>query len=227
MGIVRKYYTTVKEIQNPLKDIFTATFLSEKKFIFLPGQFLHLTLDDYSPNVQWPESRCFSMQSEPDAKFLKITFAIKGRFTQQLAEELHSGKNIWLKLPYGDLFQRQHSKNNCVFIAGGTGITPFLSLFGNSLFAQYQNPKLYFGIRSKEYNIFIDELIIAKKINQQFIINIVNQNKDGILDIEKIYSENKNSTYFISGPPAMISSFKNFLVNQKCSEEKVITDDWE
>lgn len=39
--------------------------------------------------------------------------------------ELYVGKELWLKLPYGDLFQRNHEKENCVVIAGGTKITSF------------------------------------------------------------------------------------------------------
>jgi len=227
MGIVKKYCATVKEIQSPLKDIFTVTFQAPRQFQYLPGQFLHLALDNYDPSMQWPDSRCFSMQSVPHEEHLKITFAIKGKFTQKMSEELRPGKNVWLKLPYGDLFQRQHSKDHCVFIAGGTGITPFLSMFGDASFTQYQEPKLYFGVRSKAYNVFDKELCDAQKVNPQFSIAIVYQDIEGILDIGNIYAENKGSTFFISGPPVMISSFKKFLLSHNCPEEKVITDDWE
>ena len=227
MSVIRKYKATVKEIRNPLKDVFTVSFQTDRKFQYSPGQFLHLALDTYDPSMQWPDSRCFSMQSVPQEEYVTITYAVKGKFTQRMSEELCTNKTVWLKMPYGDLFQRQHLKDHCVFIAGGTGITPFLSLFGDASFTQYQEPKLYFGVRSKAYNVFDKELCDAQKVNPQFSNAIVYQDIDGILDIGDIYTENKGSTFFISGPPIMISSFKKFLISHNSPEEKVITDDWE
>jgi len=39
MGIVRKYCAIVKEIQNPLKDIFTVLFSPDRKFQFCRDSF--------------------------------------------------------------------------------------------------------------------------------------------------------------------------------------------
>ena len=227
MAIVKKYSAEVTEIRNPLPDIFTVTFVSDKKFSFLSGQFLHLALDEYDPSMHWPESRCFSMQSKPGNNHLEITFAIKGNFTHRMATEIKVGKKVWLKLPFGDIFQRGHEKTNCVFISGGTGITPFLSLFADSGFSEYIKPILYAGFRNIEYNIFNKELELAKNSNSQFEINIIYQNRSGILDIEKIYNNCKEKNYFISGPPLMIKSFKKFLLGKNILESKIITDDWE
>ena len=167
------------------------------------------------------------MQSSPEEEILKITFATKGNFTNRMASELKKDKEVWLKLPYGDIFNRGHSTNNCVFIAGGTGITPFLSLFANNSFQYYKNPKLYFGLRKKEYNIFNDEIAIAKNINNDFIVKNIYQDEEGILDIKKIFEENTNASFFISGPPIMIKNFKNYLIQKNISDSKIITDDWE
>ena len=95
--VIRKYKAKVEEVVNPLPDIFTVTFSSEKKFQYNPGQFLHLALDDYDGIGQWPESRCFSMQSNPNDELLKITFAVKGNFTKRMKNELHENKEIPMK----------------------------------------------------------------------------------------------------------------------------------
>ncbi len=227
MSIIKKYKSEVERVVNPIPGIYTVTFNSEKKFDYSPGQFLHLAIDEYDGTGQWPESRCFSMQSNPNNKKLKITFAVKGNFTRRMAEELRPGGEIWLKLPYGDIFQRGHSFENCVFVAGGTGLTPFLSLFTNDSFSGYSNPKLYFGVRSKEYDIFEEEIAAAKELNDSFKIKRICQDVEGILDVKKIHQENRNSTYFISGPPVMIKSFKNYLRSEGVEDKKIITDEWE
>jgi len=226
MSIIKKYKAKVEEIINPLPDIYTVTFSSDKKFVYYPGQFLHLALDDYDGVGQWPESRCFSMQSNTNDTRIKITYAVKGNFTNRMKNELHEGKKIWLKLPYGDIFQRGHNKENCVFIAGGTGVTPFLSLFTHETFNEYINPKIYLGFRSKEYNIYENELSAIRQNSCNLLL--LYEDKDGMLNINSIYKEcDKDSTYFISGPPVMIKSFKHVLVENGISQNKIITDDWE
>lgn len=226
MAIVKKYKARVEKIMNPLPDIFTVTFSSDKKFIYNPGQFLHLALDEYDGIGQWPESRCFSMQSSPNEETLKITFAVKGNYTKRMSHELHENKEVWLKLPYGDLFTQPHSKTNTVFIAGGTGITPFLSLFTQESFNEYINPRIYLGFRSKEYNIYKDD--IERSCNSEKLVKLLYEDKDGIIDIKTIFNKNgTNSDYFISGPPIMIKSFKKYLLSKGLVENKIITDDWE
>jgi ferredoxin-NADP reductase len=230
MAIIRKYKSKVEQIINPFTDIYTVTFSSDKKFQYNPGQFLHLALDEYDGIGQWPESRCFSMQSSPTEETLKITFAVKGSFTNRMKNELHKGKEIWLKLPYGELFTQPHNKVNTVFIAGGTGITPFLSLFADESFNEYINPRIYLGFRSKKYNIYENELreIRNNSCNSNNLLKVYYEDKDGIIDIKTILKENgTNSDYFISGPPIMIKSFKSYLINSGLPEQKVLTDEWE
>ena len=228
MAIIKKYLSVITRIENPLPDIYTVYFEStEKKFKYKPGQFLHLTLSDYDPSLQWPESRCYSMQSSPDENFIKITFSANGKYSKRMAEEIKVGRKIWLKLPYGDIFDRNHSTDNCIFIAGGTGITPFLSLFNYTVFSIYKNPRLYFGLREEKYNIFNKELCKAKEINRSFTYYMIYQNSNGLLNIETIYKSHPDAKFFISGPPEMIKLFRNFLIQNKVAENNIITDDWE
>lgn len=226
--LAKKYKSEVISINNPFEGIYTLEFKSlGRKFKYHPGQFLHLSIDDnYDGIGQWPDSRCFSMQSNPSEDNIKITYAIKGRFTIKMKEMLRVGSEIWLKLPYGDLFTQPHNKINTVFIAGGTGITPFLSLFTHNAFEEYLNPKIYLGFKSKAYNNYNDEL--NRSNNLTTFLKIFNEDKDGVIDIENIYNENSSEcNYFISGPPTMIKSFKLSLIANGVSKNQILTDDWE
>ena len=228
MAVITKYLVSVVKIENSLPDLYSVYFQSEKKFKYSPGQFLHLALDDYDPSGPWPDSRCFSIQTNQSMDFLAISYAVKGDYTKRMSVELKVGKKIWLKLPYGDLFHRKHSLKNNIFIAGGTGITPFLSLFTEDSFSLYKKPVLYFGIRNNKYNIFNSELLKASSLNDGFVQNIINESIRGKLDIKKIYVDcGNNATYFISGPPGMIGSFRKYLIFQNVQESRIITDDWE
>jgi ferredoxin-NADP reductase len=225
---VKKYKTEIVSIQNPTAGVYTLEFSSEKRFKFAPGEFLHLALDEYDPSGAWPESRCFSIQTAPDEENIKITYAVKGRFTQRMEQELSVGKSIWLKLPFGDLFTQEHSKNHVVFVAGGTGITPFLSLFTDKSFAEYRNPALYLGFRNRDLHFYQTELEKAKRLNPELQITVFYQDTDGVVDIEQIHASNPDAgAFFISGPPVMIKNFKQYLLAKGVREDKVKTDDWE
>jgi len=229
MAIVKKYPSRIVSIKNSIDGVYTIDFESlGKPFKYDAGQFLHLAIDEYDPSTQWPDSRCFSMQSSPIEELIRITYAAKGQFTKRMKHELKVGSEVTLKLPYGDLFSQDHNKTNTVFIAGGTGITPYLSLFTDQSFAVYEHPVLYSGFRTENMNLYKTELEMAEKINPGLDIHLVYQDKDGILDIEKILNENTlNCSYFISGPPVMIKNFKLTLISKGVSEQNVLTDDWE
>lgn len=225
MAIVKKYPAIIQSIHNNIQGVYTLELKSlDKPFKYEPGQFLHFALDDYDPAGQWPDSRCFSMQSSPSEELLRLTYAVKGKFTRRMQNELKPGKQVTLKLPYGNLFIQPHNKMNTVFIAGGTGVTPFLSLFMNDSFKGYTYPRIYLGFRSISYNIYEKELPSTKLCN----LKIFYEDIQGLLNIHEIFSENSTSSdYFISGPPMMIKIFKLELMAFGVPANQILTDDWE
>lgn len=226
--LAKKYKSNIKSISNPFEGIYTLEFNSiGRPYKYYTGQFLHLAIDeDYDGIGQWPESRCFSMQSNPDNETIKITYSVIGAFTREIEKKLKEGSEVWLKLPYGDLFQQPHNRENTVFIAGGTGITPFLSLFTHESFNEYSNPKIYLGFRSKSFNIYQSDLERSGFSSKS--VETFYEESDGKLDINHIFNNNgANCHYFISGPPTMIKSFKNTLIEKGVPHENVLTDDWE
>ena len=230
---VKKYKSIVVSLKNPIDELYAIEFKSlVGRYKYNPGQFLHLALDsDYDGSDQWPESRCFSMQSNPDDETIKITYAAKGRFTKEMERHLKVGSEVWLKLPYGDLFTQPHNKTNTVFIAGGTGITPFLSLFTHKSFREYINPHIYLGFRSKQHNIYETDLNFVQ-LRASFVQLcdplFFFEDSGGPIDIRRILHENgPESDYFISGPPGMINSFKNYLKDAGVPLNQIKTDNWE
>jgi ferredoxin-NADP reductase len=230
MAIVKKIPATVKEvITREPESIYTLVLEPQGRSVrFTSGQFLHLALAAYDPSQPWPESRCFSLQSAPGSERLLLTYAVKGAFTRRMAMQLTPGSVVWLKLPYGDLFTRPHSQKQPVFIAGGTGITPFLSLFTHTSFAVYGRPRLFFGVRHADHDFYADELTKAQQINPGLVVERVFQDQQGLIDINSVIAASiPESSFFISGPVAMIQYFREQLLQQGVDDIRILTDDWE
>lgn len=201
---------------------------------FRAGQFLHLALDDYHPDAQWPESRVFSIASSPSERRseLAITVSVKGRFTQRIYDTLEEGSECWLKLPYGEfLFPPEKP---LVLIAGGVGITPFLSLLKQMLEDEgQQEVSLFYGFRSAEHYLFTDLLSDCELRLPAFSRTIYCEDgavvgEKGVLDIKAIYSvAPKNALFYLSGPPGMIAAFKAQLMGFGVAPDRIIVDDWE
>ncbi|MEN8905590.1 MAG: FAD-dependent oxidoreductase [Clostridiales bacterium] len=229
MAIIKKYKSIIIEKHQLSSDVFSLVIKSlGKPFKYHPGQFLHLALDAIDFSEQWPESRCFSIQSSPSEDNIKITFAVKGRFTKRMVNEIFKGSQVFIKLPYGDLFTQDHNRNNVVFIAGGTGVTPFLSLFSDYRFSLYSGAKLFLGLKKKELNFYSDLLDVARINNPDFDIKIYYEGINGFISVQEVIEhDNNDNVFFISGPPMMIKYYKNELTKNNISIERIITDDWE
>ncbi len=208
---------------------------------FKPGQYLHLAIDEYDPSFHWPESRAFSLVNSPTRKdSLKITFSVKGTFTNRMFNKVKSGDKVWLKLPYGS-FTFPECIREFVLIAGGTGITPFVSFLEYAIDKKLTNKiKLYYGVRSSRHVIFNDLLYECQIRLNHFYLQLFVEDGSKIKGFDKVnlgmlaanqilkYWEIKeNSLCYLSGPPEMINKLKNVFMEKNISEENFRVDEWE
>lgn len=201
---------------------------------FHAGQFLHIALDEYRPDAPWPESRCFSIASSPAERHeeLAVTISVKKRFTERIFRTLEKGSECWLKLPYGEfLFPPDR---HLTLIAGGVGITPYLSLLKQMLEEKStQAISLCYGVRSAEHDLFGELLERCNEELPNFDKTVWCEDgsipgERGILDIDAIHAASPdNSIFYLSGPPAMISTFKDRLLDLGTDAGRIRVDDWE
>lgn len=214
---------------------------------FKSGQFLHLALDEFDPcGGFWPESRVFSIAPSIDGDGVSIIYSVKGRFTRCMESTLAIGSRVWLKLPYGDFIidLGDIADRDLVLVAGGTGISPYLGylegLASGAAFAA--STRLYFGVRNAKL-IHRAELLGMCRDSGRLDLTLYLEDGSlpgpplagvraisGRLDIASISKDDPSSrdaVYFLSGPPAMISAFRNYLILGGVSEASVRIDNWE
>lgn len=223
-----KIQAVVNDIIDHGEDIFTVRFsMPPRATRFKAGQFLHLALDYFDPaEGYWPDSRVFSIASKPGSDTLEIVYSVKGAFTRRMKEELVEGKQLWLKLPYGDFIVEKHitSNQHAVFIAGGTGISPFIPYFHQVMDRGSTNPiSIFYGIRDQKHFLYKSVLHEVSSLAEVHVV-------EGLFDIRTISRGLANigdSICFISGPPHMIHAFQTELRAQGFPSESIIIDAWE
>ena len=243
-----KLKTSVERVAAFGVDSYLVTLLPERPIPkFRPGQFLHLTIDDYDPlGGFWPESRVFSIASSPREETLTIIYSVKGKYTRRMEEGLHQDRCVWVKMPYGEFFIDDTTASNepLVLIAGGTGISPYLAYLKQlaSEEKRAESKWLYYGVRDPSYIVspdLLERCVKEKKINcticlesgEESIYGMFTGNvKKGQLDIQSIYEETRRlgaPVYCLSGPPAMIDAFKLKLIEFCVPESNIRIDQWE
>jgi len=240
MAIARKICAEVSSVIKHSNEVCTLILRPlEPLPKFHPGQFLHLSLDPYDPTKQWPESRVFSIASSPlRSGSIRITLAVKGRFTRKMFDEIRYGTSVFLKLPYGDLSFEPNGRDK-VLIAGGTGITPFVSFLEYLLDVGVQaSVKLFYGVRSRHliiYDELLDECsrkleLFSKSVFVEDILGDDQEYQRGRLDIETIFARvngAQSSEFYLSGPPLMMKSFEAYLMAHSVTRERIFADQWE
>lgn len=215
---------------------------------FRAGQFLHLTVDEFDPQGGfWPESRVFSIASRAGSERLILVYSVKGRYTKIMEKRLAPGLEIWVKLPFGDFHieSRVASGADLVLVAGGTGISPFIPYLGelSELGAPTRKTRLFYGMRSPDQLLF-GELLSLCAAKGLLDLRIWLESGDtagggvpalpavetGRLDPVRVLGECQDlheQVFFLSGPPAMIQSFKSCLLNEGIPQSRIQIDEWE
>jgi ferredoxin-NADP reductase len=203
---------------------------------FLPGQFLHLALDPYNPGDFWPESRVFSIASATtERNLLRITYSVKGQFTSRMESELQVGREVWLKLPYGE-FAISPESDACL-LAGGTGMTAFTSFLAG-LPADYSHDvHLFYGARRPEllvdHSLVLSSLQHCPKLHARFFAEQFSAGADclpGRIDLAIIWEALTDPlavTYYLAGPPEMLRFFTQSLSLRSVVANHIIIDAWE
>jgi ferredoxin-NADP reductase len=204
---------------------------------FRAGQFLHLALDPYDPTGFWPESRVFSIASPPARReSVRITYAVHGRFTARMESDAVEGRQVWIKMPYGDFVV--DTRADVVLFAGGTGITAFTAFLEAATPASHQSVTLAYGARTDRLLIYRD--VVERCAARLPSLNVSYFVEDGGGDSHAFLRGRVSvaavwprlcrpfdSSYYLSGPPSMLRSIGDDLRARDISPESPPTEAWE
>ena len=186
---------TMRAKKNPIRRQRAGQFL----FVRFPGDRL------------LNESHPFTISSAPEENMLRVTIKASGDFTRYLLEHLQPGMEAVVEGAYG-MFDYKAGSPKQIWIAGGIGLTPFLSFIrdmGGSLAHQVD---FHYTVRHPEEALFVEEIRAAAQRNPSLKPHIRYSAIDGPLSMEEIlkHVEGSLSDYhvYLCGPLPMIQSFE-------------------
>jgi len=202
---------------------------------FLPGQFLHLALDKYTPGDFWPDSRSFSIASTPaERQHLRITYAVKGQYTTRMESELLPGREVWVKMPYGEFIV--NAENDVCLLAGGTGVTAFTAFLAG-LGADHPHPVyLFYGARRPDLLIYRPLVeSAADKCPNLHSYFLAEEGEapgwfSGRINLDQIWQtlpDPPSVVFYLSGPPIMLKTLSAALAERRIPAIRILTDAWE
>jgi hypothetical protein len=126
----------------------------EKRPTFLAGQYLTVRLPDIGP----AEGKAYSISSAPHEAGVRLSIKRIGKFSEALLAR-KPGDELVTSAPYGFFYPEATDQMALVFVAGGIGITPCLSIIKDLLHRGDQRPfTLHYSNQTKADIAFYNEL---------------------------------------------------------------------
>jgi len=217
-----QFIVTVKEMIPRTHNVKTFRVTKPDDFSFIPGQATDLSLNEDG----WKENKHpFTFTCLPDDAYLEFTIKLYDN-PEGLTHKL-SGIEKGAEFEISEAWGAIEYKGEGVFIAGGAGVTPFISVFRN-LQAQNKigNNVLMFSNKTEEDIILKDEF--EEMLGKNFINVITSQpdteyyNKH--IDENFLKNEIKDFAqhFYVCGPDEFTKVILNALKNLGANAEALV-----
>jgi predicted ferric reductase len=201
-----------------------------ERFDFLPGQFQFLTFDNGRG-----EEHPFTISSSPTLPGMHTaTIKESGDFTRRL-NRISAGDLLAVQAPFGRFSYLLHpDEKDIVFIAGGIGITPIMSMLRHMRdSAADKDVQLLYANNSEEDIVFRRELeeLASGKAPRLRVTHVLARPGEGWLGergyidwtmIEKSVSGNiRAKSFYVCGPPPMMNALIAILIENGVPSRQV------
>ncbi|WP_299222983.1 fatty acid desaturase [uncultured Aquimarina sp.] len=210
-----KTWSYILEVENVFQETSDAVKIVFKnlkgnRFLFKPGQYV-VVADCVTNSLV---SRCYSICEDPITGRLGI--AVKsiqgGKLSGHLVTKLKEKDTLRVSGPFGKFILPNNIDKPFLFIAGGSGITPIISMIKFVLRTSEKKVTLLYGCKSKADVIFSNELMELSSMYPKRFTYVLSFE---ILDVDRQYhsiKEINSDTYcYICGPLPMMEASKIVL----------------
>ena len=174
------------------------------------------------------EKHPFTIASSPsDSNKLKFSIKHLGDFTSKLGE-LKKGMNVSIEGPYGRFNALEDSASQ-VWVAGGIGITPFLSFLEEMVEKKIEKRvDLFYCVKNKSEAVFLEHLNELNKKLKDVRIIVYFSDTEGYLTTTKIKKKIDifGKRIYLCCPPQMLNSLKDQLIKEGISKRDILAEEF-
>ena len=224
--LVRRFDYTVSRVTELDRSVVEIEMLPvDRHLVARPGQFVFVTFysDTFEarfhpvsmssegssavivlrPGEARDQFHPFSLTSTPDDPHLSLVIKAVGDFTTAL-HALEPGAGARVEGPYGEFSYLEMAGRRQIWIAGGIGITPFLSMARSRPGADL-DITLFWGVNARSQAYFADELEKLAGEVPSLRFHLVPEDEAGFItvDLLKREADLEGADILIVGPPVM------------------------
>ena len=193
---------------------------------FSPGQFALVELQAKG----FGEPHPFTISSAPGESRLRFTVKVLGDWTRKIREELRPGAEAVIRGPYGR-FDPAKAGINQVWLAGGIGITPFLSALRAMDRGDPRSISLVYAVREEKEALFLKEIRdrVAALGNIRLVVLESNKGHFARVDMmkEKLAEPLAIYEFFLCGPKPMVTGLTKDLRAAGVSRDRIHHEEFE
>ncbi|MDO8269421.1 MAG: PAS domain S-box protein [Candidatus Levybacteria bacterium] len=218
-------FVTCKKIA---KDTYEVIFEYDPNlFSFAAGQYVRVTVPRLKYKDPKGSSRDFSIVSSPNTKGnFSVAFRNTGSGFKKTLIQLKKGTTVEITGPQEIISLKKTEGKSVVFIAGGIGITPFLSMIRFATEKKLpQKIILIYGNSERERAAYLEELKNLEKQNPNFKMEVffAHITKD---IIQKSVKDAVDKCYCLAGPSAMTGSVAKELADMGVKGNKICIEEF-
>lgn len=209
-------------------------------FSFKPGQAIDVILIKPPATDAQSARHTFSIVSAPFQDELVVATRMRDSAFKRAFKSLPVGSPAKLEGPFGSLTLHNNRSRPAVFIAGGIGITPFMSILRQA--AKDQLPQrllLLYSNRRPEDAAFLSELKQLEQQNKKFrlLATMTEMGKSsrswegetGLINedlVKRVAVDLHAPIYYLAGPPAMVEAMRETLNQANINDDDIRSEEF-
>jgi ferredoxin-NADP reductase len=209
-------------------------------FSFKAGQFIDLIVPGALPDGSDELIHTFSIASAPSSEEILVATRVRDTAFKRALSTLPIGSEVRIKGPMGDFTLHKNVSRPAVFVAGGIGIVPFLSMLSDVAVSKRQTfISLFYANRLLHDAAFLHRLWEIERVihNFQFVpilTRVADTNSSWKGETGHITAEMlsrhpcrlQDAICYVAGPPAMVSAARIALNAAGADDDDIRTEEF-
>ena len=192
---------------------------------YMPGQFVFI---DFDKSNLPKEVHPFSLTSAPTDSYLSFAAKMEGDFTKKLMN-VDIKSIVKIEGGFGRFSYLLSPRKSQIWIAGGIGIAPFISMAKSLPFNTGHDIQLYYSVKNKDEALYFNK--IQKMAESGYGLKFIPwfSQTQGRLTAKAIADANpdiKDKDIFICGPPPMMKGLIDQFVKLRINKARLHSEEF-